>query len=371
MKVAILTIHAAHNYGAMLQAYALASSIQKLGHDVVVIDYRPVKIDESNRLLAWKPSLTQLARNAAIIARLPTHRKRHARFESFRKEMLPLTPVFRSEAELAADLPEADRYIVGSDQIWNPQRGLMREFFLGFVPSHKITASYAASIGIDHIPDIRAAEMRELLQNIKHLSVREDSAVDLISHLTGRPVHHVMDPVFLLSRSEWLKVAPPVRKRNPYALVYTTEFGPRARECVRAVKEHTDLEIVVMGVGLRNRFGISCEFARDAGPLEFVALVEGADLVITNSFHGTAFAAMFNKPLVCIAHSTRNARMESLLRTLGWESRMVTSASGVKAALESHKNGDLSVPRIESAVCLSINFIESCLRYDETHEARI
>lgn len=331
MKVGILTYHASHNYGAMLQAYALQLQLTRMGHEVRFIHYYPSSVEQANkRTRPIKGVKGMLVRAAFYLVRGMLNR-RFDRFEKFKDQYLELTNRYESAEELKEMPPDVDAYVVGSDQVWNVQRGVSKVFFLQFESRPVRKIAYAPSFGTATVDESRKREITPWLERFHHLSAREDSGVQILKDLTGRDSPQVLDPVFLLNCDDWDQVSAKPELNEPYIAFYSLEVSRDVSALVAHVARLLGCRVVVLGkpgaVILTGRAHI----AIDSGPAEFLGWLRGATFVISNSFHATAFAIKFGIPFLTLAHSSRNARMESLLALTGLEKRLVHSASDVKS----------------------------------------
>lgn len=326
MKVGIITYHFGHNYGAMLQAYAMQAALKQLGHDPSFV-YLRRDFQFTNK---YERKMPRSAKGLALTLVLRMLRKplnrRFERFEAFLASELPLTPHYATEQELVDNPPALDAYVCGSDQIWNLQTGI-NEFFYGkFVPDGTRLVSYAPSFGNVEIPEQYAEKVRNLLDRFDHLAVREESGCEMVRQLTGRNVTRTIDPVFLVETRTWETLAAPPALQQPYIAFYALEMSSRASAIVARIARMTKLPVVVIAKGGAFMFSCRTKLAIDAGPREFLGWLKGASMILTNSFHATVFAMKFDVPFVTIAHSHRNARMENLLQLAGLQDRLVHDA---------------------------------------------
>lgn len=256
-------------------------------------------------------------------------KQRIANFNSFHQHNTRFSKLYKSMKDLYTDTPIYDVYMVGSDQVWNPNASSSIEpYFLTFAPHSALTVSYASSFGVSKIENNSIANRIKLgLSSIKTISVRESSGVNLVKELTGRTAQLVCDPTLLLNKSEWTMFMKPVSNMpQRYVLIYqlsesdaivklATRIGkqeqiPVYRICKRAFKVKKDKGVVNI---------------LNAGPSEFLSLITNASFIITNSFHGTAFSINFDVPFYTVvsAKKKNNNRMESLLDYVGLGKRIV------------------------------------------------
>lgn len=331
MRIKTITCHNVYNLGASLQAYALAAYLQGLGHDVQIIDYQPLYLRHYR--LTGVPSNSPfnrpLLRLAYQIVKFP-HRlyerltsKRKRAFDRFTKAYLPVTEMTYSDADsLKACPPEADLYIAGSDQIWNPlfPNGKDPAFFLDFVPEGRRRISYAASFAVEHLEEQDADRMKVQLEKLDAISVRESSGVALLADM-GIQGEQVVDPVFLLHAEEWEEIAVRPQMKD-YVLVYDFDDSARVKEIAQAISKRMGKKIVSL---------FSAEWAdevwADIGPREFLGAIQNAGIVLSNSFHATAFSMIFQKEFYVMNRTEGiNARMKDLVGDLGLADRMIYAA---------------------------------------------
>lgn len=327
MRINTITCHNVYNLGASLQAYALATYLKTQGHDVQIIDYKPIYLRHYRLAGVSNPRFDRpFVRQAYQIAKFPgrlwnrlTSRRKKV-FDAFTARYLPVAgKVFTSNEELKAAPPEADVYIAGSDQIWNPvfQNGKDPAFFLDFVPEGKKRISYAASFAVEKLSEADQNRMLPLLQQLDAVSVRERSAVTILEKMGVRGCQ-VMDPVFLLERSHWEQLA--IRPAEEgYVLVYDFDRSPVMNAIAKELAAQTGRKLV----SLFPMEGAD-EVWQDAGPLEFLGAIQNAGIVLSNSFHATAFSLIFQKDFYVLNREEKiNTRMRDLLKILGLEDRMI------------------------------------------------
>lgn len=327
MKIKTITCHDVYNPGASLQAYALAAYLGGCGHDVQIIDYKPDYLSR-HYSLSWvaNPRFDKpLVRQAYLLAKLPGRMKarksrRKQRFDAFRKDCLPMTSHrYESAEQLQENCPEADVYIAGSDQIWNPMfpNGRDPAFFLDFVPEGKRKLSYAASFAVDALEETDRSRMQPWLRGLDAISVRETSGLALLEDM-GLSGAAVMDPVFLLDRARWEELAVCPGKKD-YILVYDFDNSDRLRGIARTLAERTGRKIVSV-------FPMegADEVWSDLGPKEFLGAIRSAGCVLSNSFHATAFSLIFQKEFYVVNRQERiNTRMRDLLAAVSLEERLI------------------------------------------------
>lgn len=326
-----LTFHAAHNYGSMLQAYALQRFLLSLGFDNEIIDLRlPAQkaMYPPFRVFPVK-SFPNLLQHLLDLRFKSSFDRKYRRFERFLSEDLRKTGEFRSGEELARNVPPFDFFITGSDQVWNVGAGDFDwSYFLPFATGNAV--SYAASFGPDgarrDVGSVRD-RMGRHLSRFKAISVREEGSAAVVREMTGLDASVLADPVLLLGREEWesrLESLPPVRPG--YILVYSPSvYTPETLRMVRETARRTGRRVVLTNpIDGKLRFkSLGFKKAFDCGPWEFLQWLRSADLVMTTSFHAVAFSLLFERPFLTLGSRPDN-RIDSLLSRVGLESRRMT-----------------------------------------------
>ncbi len=341
-EVGILTFHCADNFGAMLQAYGLKRFLREHGVQADIVRYDPFFMTGRHWWLPYWPASSPrevvprlLDASLKLIWRLLICREYAARRRNmarFRREYLidVRQPRIRSIAGLRK-LPYRT-YIVGSDQIWNPNItcGLRGVYFGDFQSGRKErVVAYAASLGSASLPPQYDREFARLVQHVDALSLREAEAASYVRRVYSGKVTAVLDPVFLLEENAWREVER-LPARSGYILTYATERNAHMTAYVRALSRRTGLRVAVLE---EMRIGSPSELDT-AGPAEFLGYLHGAAYVVTNSFHGTAFSILYRKQFLVFAHSKRNARIANILRLHGLEDRLCRTGGDIDAPVD-------------------------------------
>lgn len=334
MRIKTITCHDVYNVGAGLQAYALQKCLTQMGHDAEIIDYKPPYLSGHYSLTAVSnPRYDRpMIKQAYLLAKLPGRLRarfgaRKRSFDRYREEMLRLTPArYASNEELKKNPPEADVYIAGSDQIWNPlfPNGKDPAFFLDFVPEGKKRISYAASFAVESLEDEDRDRMLPWLKRLDAVSVRENSGVTLLEQM-GIQGMQVCDPVFLLDKEQWSEMILPQKSG---ILVYDFDASERVGHMAAMLSAQYQAPIVSF-FPMKNADHV----CSSVGPREFLGAVANADVVLSNSFHATAFSLIFHKEFFVVERMEKiNTRMKDLLASVGLEDRLIQTTGDMKAA---------------------------------------
>ncbi len=329
MKIGILTFHCAHNYGAVLQCYALQETLVSMGHDVEVIDYCPEYLKAPFRVISYSRyhDLTPAAMVKRLIEELvlvPLRIRRNRAFREFIDGKLNL-----SEKVVERKIPsDYDVYIIGSDQVWNPKLtgGKPEPVYFAdfqFDKDGRKYVSYAASMGTVKFPDETAE--KSFLDSLVHfdvVSVRETALADFIhEHIPLKPAV-VLDPTLLANPEIWDRIAVKPDIDGRYVLVYQVGKSMDAVRLADRIAGRTGAQVIELASWMSPR--LSRRKKQCVSPAEFVGLVKYADFVVTTSFHGTAFSLIFGKPFYYVKIGNGvDERSDSLLRILGLEDRMI------------------------------------------------
>lgn len=332
MKLGLLTFHDAANYGATLQAYALQAFLEGEGFDCEYLDYR----NERRRQMydmGWQVADSlrrgEVAAAAKYFLGTPFMQLRKQRFAAFRQTHLKVSSrEYRTSEELKAAAGEYDKFIVGSDQVWNPDNnGADTAFLLGFLDDSNRKIAYSSSFGVSDLPAGLKDAYARCLNGIGRIAVRERAGSRLVKALTGRDVPVVMDPVFLPGREAWERLLPPASPGlRPFVFSYTNRGDQLSAflESAGNVLKDRDLHKLARQTTLGDflRRGVQVKYCMS--PVEFLENVKNADLVITASFHCLSFSLIFNKPFVCFltGDSGKDERLAGLLKELGLENRV-------------------------------------------------
>lgn len=323
MKIGIYTIHHVNNYGAMLQAYATQKALKNAGFESELVDLYPIRLEKDNKYFSPATSIKNIIKN--ILSALNPRIKQKSRNFSLFHKRLQLSKRYYSIDEVYKNPPQYDIHLVGSDQVWNLENGLSNKnlFFLEFLPNEATRISYASSFGSENICLKEKDILTNLLSKFKYLSVRENSAVEIIKKYTGINAVQVMDPTFLLSREEWDQLAgdEPLIK-GEYVIAYGFSEKETTNLFIKNIREKLNIPIIGMSVSPYHPFDYD-SFYQEAGPIEFLNLIKYAKFVITASYHGAAFAIHFRKDFLVSRHPTRNTRIESMLNITGLQERMI------------------------------------------------
>lgn len=336
MKIGILTFHCAVNYGAVLQTYGLCQCLQRMGHEVYVIDYRPDFLIEPYKTFfpqnykgkSWVVAIRKFVRELfAFFIR----RKRNQLFSQFIHNNLHL-----DHLNLAAPDNSYDLFMFGSDQIWNKKITNFDPIFWGQAPAfeYKRMVAYAASAGSVKNIDKEDLEMiGNYLSRFSSISVREQQLANFLNEKFYKSCPAVLDPVLLAGRETFSKIAKDIHHAKPYLLCFSLSDNAEQRELAKKIAAKRGLDLIVM-VSM-TEYVSERQIIQNASVEEFIGLFKSADYVVTSSFHGTVFSILFAKEFIAFCNKDANAeRIDNLLSDLGLKARLCSSYTDLQDKID-------------------------------------
>lgn len=326
-KVGIITYHAAHNFGANLQAYALQKLVEEIGEGQVkceIIDFRTESQRKGSSLFVKPRHITSIMKDVFVVMNYRNMKARHDGFENFISNYLHLSEESYSDVlELAKS--DYDYYISGSDQIWNwTMKDFDMAYFLPFVKNGKRIA-YAPSLGKVDYNNLSVEKKKEFafyINNYDELSAREQNVQQFIYKLTNRESCILPDPTLTLEKKEWDAITPERIIKKDYIFFYNFYLNKEKMEIVKKIQQKTGLPVIVPRMSTAYlHHGIKA--ITNASTLEFLSLMKYAKFVITSSFHGTVFSIMFNKPFFVVYGAEDGTRVSHLLEMFRLTDRVV------------------------------------------------
>lgn len=354
MKTATVTWVSYHNYGTFLQAYALQKKVEQLGHENIILSDQEIlkEFRKSNPIIKKKEILDPenesksillriagIARHPrrirrALIARIDREKyeqpftESHKLFDDFKKEELEV--LYDVSIKNLSDINDKfDAFITGSDQIWSVFDDRFNPYYyLNFVTKRKI--AYAPCLGTDRISQEKKGEIRQLLADFFAISVRESASAKQLSEIMEKEIEWVADPTILQDSRFWNEFAADVPQiKGRYLLCYFLENRGWYFNYARKVAKQLHLDIVL----IPNKWEyINCEYItkRGVGPKEFVSLIQHAEYVLTDSYHGSIFSLIFKKQFQYLLRfsdddpNSQNIRIQSLFDYFELDDRIIT-----------------------------------------------
>lgn len=340
-----------NNYGGMLQSYALQHFVACKFLSCVQIFFIP-----SVKKVSLLQRAMNLTANKLIIKIItPCYKTifalRLKYFRDFIMRCIPHTSAVSSE-KLSLSVESRDIIIAGSDQIWNPA-WTDDAYFLNFVPDYNGKIAYAASMGTNSVSQAFLEHVVPLINRFDFISVREESAKEILQPYVDKPIKVVLDPTLLLRREEWDEIAVQPTIPEPYIFVYLLGEKREHRRLIKKYAKTLGLKIVFLP-HVHFRFNpADCFFADynlyDVGPREFVGLIKNAETVITDSFHGCVFSIIYQKKFWALKRhkdsekENMNSRLYTLFDSLGLRDRLIEDESATYDAKSLNRQIDYSM----------------------------
>ncbi len=331
-KVGIYTFINSENYGALLQACALSQICMRYGYRAEFINVA----DANSKGFSYLKN--RLWYNIRFLF---GYSRRKKRTQSFKDE-------FIFQAQVPVQFSTYTKFIVGSDQVWNPYIiGCNSEFLLGHIGDDSKKVAYAASFGINNIPSDYVEEFKTKLSRFSAISVRESDGIGILKSIDIEKGCQTLDPTLLLSCKEWAELLKLKTYTYKYILCYLMPGNPSNPFIVkigRKLAEKNKMKLVIVGDREYLKL-LSNSYKTTLGPREFVEYISNAAFVLTNSFHGTCFSVNFNKSFRAFVWNeyvkdNRNSRILSLLTMLKLESNLSSICSSTTTMDIDMESGD-------------------------------
>lgn len=343
-----------NNYGSILQAFALQSRLKELG----VIPY--VILDKSNekkgdsRILSYLKVLRP-RENYSLFKRIKLRfqarkfTRKNLKLQNFIKDNISTLRVIDKDSFFKS-IKSDDILLAGSDQIWNVLNSPLSDWYT-FQDVHDLKIkrySYAASIGLSQLSNKQIEDFTQKLPTFQCISLRERHAYAILKPIFPDKVREDLDPTLLYDGAYWKRKASERIVKEPYIFVYMLRPSRDVIAIAKKVAKEKKCKILYTGLEVVNDKAIRTIF--DAGIEDFLSLVCNSETVITNSFHGTVFSILFEKPFLSVSINSTSSRVQSILEKVGLMSQFV-SDSKEKYSLDinfTNANQVLAEKRIES-----------------------
>lgn len=351
MRIGILTFHRAHNYGAVLQCYALQEILKGMGHDVYVIDYRQPIIEQTYKVYRTSWIIKKLLKPWKIPPYLRMM-KRDWCFRQFRKHYLRLT-----EKCDAKHIPEDfDYYIHGSDQLWNSLlTGICLDKVYTGEYKHKDSSaliSYAISLNQKSMKLTSQNEWEAVLSNFKYISLREQNMAKEMGRMTNREISTCIDPTLLTNKSLWNNILNNTSVEPNCVVLYQIRGNQEVHKKIKSIAQELADYYKTKLIDLSS-FDYKVE--------DWVSYISKARCVVTTSFHGCVFATIFQRPLCAFkVHDEGDNRYLELLSLMGIEHCVYEYDTFNIETCDIEYTLDLE--RIRQQQLFSLNYLSSSLK---------
>ena len=330
-KIGLITIQRWWNYGSMLQAYAEFTKLNSMGYDCEFIDFMPAKLFNVRSYRMYSDDPEYVGIRDRYIEEMGG---RKARFREFEKKFKISIDTYGCDNDLEKNPPEYDAYITGGDQIWNVNmRIASKAFFLHFTDSKE---KYAFSTSMGKCTAEKLIDYKDYIKGYKKIYMREQSGDEKIMSLIGEDcdieIDTMIDPTLQLAAEEWRKLIPKDKLFDKKYIACYATLDDELREMYPFLKRiHECLNLPVVLFGMVSPVDEDWIINKvDAGPVEFLRIIDGADFVFTQSFHGTVFSCLFHKNFLTFNVDPKEPRKNEILSRFGLSTRIINKECDFK-----------------------------------------
>ena len=358
MRIGVYTFFR-NNYGAVLQAYSLQKTIKDLcpGDEVLMVDFR-TEYHKSLERVFRRRSPNPLYNFIWQVHALLRYNQLKKKCDSFRefKNQFDYSDCYSSQSELLNNPPLLDIHLSGSDQVFNPKREYRDVYYLKFKKGNSRKMAYSPSFGINEFSDDDTQYIKRMLSDFDFLSCRETEGALFMSSLLGKDIPQVMDPVFLTTAEQWRSIEKKPMFNGHYVFVYSLKDTRRVLRFAK--KNYPDATLVLLSPN-DLRFYSGCKHIYYPGPSDYLGLIDNADAVVTDSFHGTAFSVIFGKEFkTIITRQDVSIRIKTLLSLLGLEKNIVSEGTAVPDSKIEYKD------KLKQLITDSLAYLNASLHSD-------
>lgn len=342
MRIGILTLPLHTNYGGILQAYALQTVLERIGHEVEIINV-PFTLPSISKVTIVKRIIKK------ILGKYPGYINYEGKFnkwlpivaqnlQSFKDKYIHMSHIYDDYSAISSN--DYDCIVVGSDQIWRPRMLLsdISNAYLSFAEGWNIKRiAYSASFGTQNweYTSVQTEKCKKLLKMFDAVSVREDSGVVNCLKYFGVKAVHTLDPTLLLTKNDYnelIKIVSPTCNHQVFA--YILDMNSEKQQMVKEFSNKNNYEIRTVNPELNN---IKCDLNKRIVPSveEWLIAFRDSDFIITDSFHACVFSILYQKPFAVIVNNERgSSRFLSLLSMFGLTDRMVNCLNDIESLEE-------------------------------------
>ncbi len=330
MKVGLITLSCAYNYGAVLQAYATERFLNQHGYDAVLIDYVTERYQIDTKDYVYKTTVRRKKNALTRFVWKYTWHKNDVKcrdfFRNFVEEHIPKTKVYYSNEELKEDLPDCDAFISGSDQIWNTDFSWDKQpdypFFLDFVPDDRKKIAYSSSFGEVHMSTEVKQKVRKLLERYDAIAVRENSGKNLVEDM-GLSAKVVLDPTMLCDRTVWDELAASRLLKQDYVLLFQINPNKELLHFAEEFARSQKMNLVILSANPAHKKFLGRKAIYLPKVEEWLSYFKYASYVLTDSFHACVFSVQFERQFAPVVDQRNTKRISSVLELLDVKKRIV------------------------------------------------
>lgn len=355
-KIGIITCGLEPNYGACLQALATQHVITEFGYEAELMNYS--FMDEKCYSPFRQKSLRSFISSILFYSLRKSLHKAFAKFRDL--NMKYSTNALHTPEDFRNVCSEYDAFLVGSDQVWNPDLGIDTDItLLRFYEEGPKRLSYASSFGVASIDEQLQPIYRDALDKFSYISTRETTGKQIVKSLTGRDSVVSLDPTMLLTATDWKQYEQDSGINEPYVLIYDMRHSPMVMETAKKLAEQKKCKVLAMSrIVIRDK---KIRTLRSVSPGQFLSLIKNAEAVVTDSFHGTIFSITYQKEFYsyCSRQGIKiGSRITNILSSLGLDNRLIHDNTELAF---SSVNYDDVMPRLDQMRTVSVNYLKKIL----------
>lgn len=368
MKTKTITTHAAINHGAFFQAFALQQTLSNMGIENEILNVQSMKQKHDLALFRKVNSVGSLVKNVITLLHYSGLKERNEKFKDARTKNMTLTKEYVSLADYFKDNPfDGSLFIAGSDQIWNTQiSDYMTDYMLPGVPN-KITYSVSGGANI-HLSDLQP--YLEDIKLFKHISVRETDLKQILEELGIKDVLVTLDPTLLISRDYYQNLISDVPFiQGKYIFLYSIKCDPEVLKAAKRISKRLHIPVYTLFNNYRsekNRFyGLKTIY--NAGPEDFLNIIQNAELVLSDSFHGNVFSVILEKKFYYISpvdekgDMLRDDRIDCLLTNTCLSERKISVNDDLQVDLKKEIDYKKTVVSFEKLRKSSLEYLKNAI----------
>jgi hypothetical protein len=322
--IGLLTFHFPINYGAFLQTFGLYDYIDARGGNIEIINYftddHMARFDFYQKPKSFKEIFYYVLKTAFF----PDYLKKRKKFKQFNEKYFRSTARYRELSEVSFSY---DIVLTGSDQVFNINHKDRLIYFQPFEKSNGQTkAAYAPSFGINNLDENVTHKIQNFIQDFDYLSCREELGAQYLTGISNKEVKHVLDPVFLLDSERWYSISSKRLIQENYIFIYDLNGKKSLVDIAKRIARGRKIVIISNDpmAQVKSIYRGCDVFVKSAGIEDFISYIRYADIVVTDSFHGTAMSVLFRKEFYTfIALKSASYRILSLLKSLSLDRRLV------------------------------------------------
>lgn len=332
-KVGILTFHASHNCGSMMQAYAMQKQMEKMGLENEIIDFQNEGQKDMYAVVHKKKNIKNFIKNSLLLFSREKIQRQWDDYEEFKNKTFKLSSEkYSNYNELLKSNDKYNIFLSGADQIWNITIKDSDDcYFLNFVDNNKTKIAYSPSFGAKNILEYsdNPAKYEKFLKSYNHISIRENNGKKWIKDLINEDVPVVLDPTLLLEKDDYECLIESSGVKGDYIFYYAPTYSRKIDSFVKSISKKYKMPVVVWNASeyyMKKEYINGFKLPYKINPGTYLDLIKNAKLVITTSFHGTIFSTIYRKKFFVIKNGnmySTDDRVITLVNELAIENRLI------------------------------------------------